>query len=246
MGSKAFPLVPTAHVTVPDGPRLLAGLNALALAQVPFAAAVTLKRLAWQSVDLARDRLPKRFTLRNRGMGRGITADPPRGPNKRDWPDLKMQVAIQPKSGFLVLQELGGKKRSSSGGRVAIPTLAVHKQRTKKGSLRKAVRPESLPERSEVSDVLRANSKALPRGLSIFYLLRPSAEIEPRLELRTDVESTVAENHDTIFAKELEAAIRSRRTGTARYSTELGRMRYLRERYGGEGIRFDRGFKMRS
>lgn len=60
--------------------------------------------------------------------------------------------------------------------------------------------------------------------------LRPSAQIEPRLNLRKDVGAAVAQSHDEIFAKELEAAIRSRRTGKTKYSSELVRMRCLRER----------------
>jgi hypothetical protein len=247
MGSKAFPLAPIAHVSVPDGPQLLAGLSALAKDQVPFAAAVTLKRLAWQAVDLARAEMPKRFTLRNRGLPRGITADPPRGPNKREWPNLKMHVAITEMARFLALQETGGRKKARGGGRIAIPTLMVHKEhRTAKGKLKQIVRPEKLPDRYEIGGVLRANTNILPKGLTMFYLLRPSAQIEPRLNLRKDVGTTVAQSHDEIFAKELEAAIRSRRTGKKRYSSELGRMRYLRERYGVEGMRFDRGAKMRS
>jgi len=226
-----FRLVPEVSVTVPNGPALLSSLNALAKEQIPFASAVSLKRMADMSVQRARGKMSERFTLRNKNVPRGITYEPRRGPNKRDWPNLKMFVGIDERFSFLVQQEIGGRKKGRDGGRVAIPTLVVHKgQRTGTGKLKKLVRPSQLPDKYEVGQVLRANTKRLPRGLTMFYLLRPEAKIEPRLHLRDDVEETVEQTYDRVFSQELSAALASRRSGKKKYSSELGRMRYLRER----------------
>lgn len=226
-----FRLVPEVSVTVPNGPALLNSLNALAKEQIPFASAVSLKRMAELSVRRAQGKMGERFTLRNKGVLRGIAFDPRRGPNKRDWPNLKMHVGIDERFSFLVDQELGGRKKARDGGRVAIPTEIVHKRkRTGTGKLKKMVRPGQLPDRYEVSQMLRANTRILPKGLTMFYLLRPEAKIKPRLHLREDVEETVDQTYERVFSQELTAALRSRRSGSTKYSSELGRMRYLRER----------------
>lgn len=239
-------LAPDIHVTVPNGPALLSSLNALAREQIPFAGSVTMKRMAELSVRRAHQEFPKRFTLRNKGLPRGITFFPKNGPPKKDWPHGKMQVVVSERSAFLADHEEPTIRRPRSGGRLAIPTMAVHKQRTKGGKLRKSVRPESLPDKFEQREALHSAQSKLPAGLTIFYLLRKQAKIRPRLHLREDVQETVGQTYDTIFAKELTAALRSRRTGSKSYSSKLGRMRYLRERTVVEGERWDRGAKMRT
>lgn len=97
-----FRLVPDVNVQVPNGPALMASLHALYRDQIPFASVVSLKRMADLSVLRARGEFPKRFTLRNRGLPRGITYEPRRGPSKRDWPNLKIAVGVDERFSFLV------------------------------------------------------------------------------------------------------------------------------------------------
>lgn len=230
-------LFPDVRIAVPNGPALFASLNALARDQIPFASAVTFKRLAERSVDLARGRLSKRFTLRNRGLPKGIAMDPRNGPRKKDWPDLKQSVVVEPRFGFLADHEDGGKRHAKGGRRLAIPTKIVHsRMRTTRGAIKKSVRPASLREAYVEKGILQATTRKLPRGLRLFYLLRPEVRLKPRLGLRSDVFEVVGNDYGPFFQKELDAALRSRRTGSKRYSSELGRWRYLRERYRGEGM----------
>lgn len=232
-----FRLAPDVHVSIPNGPALLASLNALAREQIPFAGSVTMKHLAEMSVRRAHGMFPKRFTMRRKALPKGITLHPKGGPPKREWPNGKVSVVVTERASFLADHELGARRRAKSGGRLAIPTLIVHqRERTATGKMKQRAKPASLPDAYEIDQTLRSNKSKLPAGLTIFYLLRKEARIEPRLKLHDDVETTVSGEYDTVFRKNLSAAIRSRKSGTKKYSEQGGRWRWLRERYREEGM----------
>ncbi len=221
-------------VQVPDLDDLLVDLDHVARSQIPFATAVSLRRLGLASVDRQRTELAKRFTLRNRGIPKGFTMSPMR-PNKKDWPNIFVEVGAKPGFEFFKLHETGGVKRAASG-RVAIPTRFVHGDRTARGAIKARLKPGSLKQARVHDARLVAKPLGAQPNLSIFYLLRERAQIKPRLGLRETVTGEVAGSYRDVFLRELTAAVASRRTRGQSLSSEHGRMLYLRKRYRVEGM----------
>lgn len=222
-------------VQVPDLDDLLLDLDAVARDQIPFATAVSLRRIGLAALDRQRTELAKRFTLRNRGIPRGFNMQPQR-PSKKDWPNLFVEVGAKPGFEFFKLHETGGQKTAAGGGRVAIPTRFVHTDRTTRGAIRARLRPGGL-QQARVHDA-RLVARPLPSKprLSIFYLLRQRAEIKPRLGLRETVTSEVGGTYRDVFIRELTAAVASRRVRGQSLTSEHARLLYLRKRYRLEGI----------
>lgn len=219
---------------VPDLDDLLLDLDRVGRSQIPFATAVSLRRLGMASVERQRAELSRRFTLRNRGIPRGFTMQPMR-PSKKDWPNIFVEVGAKPGFEFFKLQETGGVK-TGAGGRVAIPTRFVHGDRTSRGAIKARLKPSALKQARVHEGQLMARPLPARPKLSIFYLLRERAQIKPRLGLRETVTDEVSSSYKEIFLKELAAAVMSKRTGSRSLSSEHGRLLYLRSRYKLEGI----------
>lgn len=221
-------------VQVPDLDDLLLDLEAVARDQIPFATAVSLRRLGLAAVDRQRTELAKRFTLRNRGIPKGFLMKPER-PSKKDWPNIFVEVGAKPGFDFFKLHETGGQK-TAQGGRVAIPTRFVHADRTARGAIRARLRPGRLPQRRVHNGRLVARPLPGRPKLSIFYILRERAEIKPKLGLRETVTHEVGSSYREVFIRELTAAVASRRVRGQSLSSEHARLLYLRKRYRIEGI----------
>lgn len=194
--------------------------------QVPFAGTVALTRLA-QDVKVAEaDDLPRRLKTHGTRLERGLRV---RRAEKRDWPNAKAEVGSVDE--FLVLQEFGGTKTAQKGAsHVAIPARYVEaRRRPTTGRFPGALLPRKIPKAHKIEgEAIRANVRVAGGGSSdrVFWFLRRSVQIKPRLRFRQTAESTAKANYGDHFERELTAAIRSARKRAGKFTTEQGRFFY--------------------
>ena len=191
--------------------------------QVPFATALALTRLAQRGQEAGRDRLSSEFKLRSRWVRNGLRI---KRAEKRDWPNPVAIVGHRDE--YMVLHETGGMKRARGGGRVLIPTRLV--RRTSAGRIRKRQRPAVLgPKLQEQPGKFGARRlelmtrRARRDRRKILYLMRRRVRIRPRFRLTATVNGVAADHSGPIFEKALEAAIRSARVRTGRFTSSEGK-----------------------
>lgn len=194
--------------------------------QLPFAATVALTRLAQEVQAEEKADLPRRLKIHGERVPRGIRV---RRAEKRDWPNPKAEVGSLDE--FLVLQELGGTKRPTKGAsHVAIPARYVAARRKPAtGRFPKRLLPREIPksrkiEGREIRAPVRGGGDQSER---IFWFLRRSVQIKPRLRFRETAERTARAGYRVHFERELAAALKSARVRAGRFSTEAGRKFYL-------------------
>ena len=158
-------------------------VRALATRELPFATAAALSDTARAATERLQDSLAETFTLRNRGLRRGIRW---KRAEKRDWPRPYALVYVTPWAGFLALQATGGVKRPGRGAKtVAVPTSRV--QRTSSGRVRKSDRPRQLLRRptgdvvqSDRSLVIRImKGRRVGRREGDYYTLHKGVRLRP-------------------------------------------------------------------
>lgn len=214
-------------VAIESNAEHLAGvLRTLVDDQVPFAATVALTRLA-QDVKVAEaEDLPKRLKTHGTRLQRGLRI---KRAEKRDWPNVKAEVGTLDE--FLVPQELGGVKRATKGAsHVAIPARYVAaRRRASTGRFPEKLKPRGIPKSRKLDGKeIRATVKASGGGSSdrVFWFLRRSVTIRPRLKFRETAQRTSAANYRGHFDRELQAAIRSARVRAVKFTEQQARFFY--------------------
>ena len=112
--------------------------------QIPFAAAVTLTRLAQGSQIALRNGLSQVFTLRaDRRIKAGIRIKPAK---KGDFKRQTMNSQVNDVDNFMALHVSGGTKRPSQGRYVAVPAagLQVKSFRTASGKVKRRFKPATM------------------------------------------------------------------------------------------------------
>jgi hypothetical protein len=209
-----------------NAPQLGAFFRVLVDEQIPFAGSVALTRLA-QDVKVAEaDDFPHRMKTHGERLARGLRV---RRAEKRDWP--KSTSAVGTIDDFLVLQEFGGTKRAQKGAsHVAIPAAYVDaRRRPTTGRFPSVLLPRKIPKSHKVEgQAIRANVRVAGGGSSdrVFWFLRRSVHIKPRLRFRETAQKTAAAKYGAHFERELSAAIRSARVRAGRFTSEQGRFFY--------------------
>lgn len=195
------------RITIRTNARALAReLGAFAAREIPFVSAVTLTRVAQRAASFQRTDMGRRFDIRSQRVPKGIRFRPA---SKGDWPH--QQALVGTLDDFIARHEEGGKKKPRKGaGRIAVPV----RQRVPKGAGGKippAKKPRALVQAgkvTEVDGVLRGRiGRRKKAPLRAFYWLKPFVTIKPRLHLRLNVHRVLEEQHDRIFARELERAL---------------------------------------
>lgn len=144
--------------------------------QIPFAQSVALNDLAFKTRTQINSELPKRFTIRS-GKFLASSVRVERSSKK----DLKAEVGVLQRAGFMRIQETGGQRKARKH-RIAVP-FAVRANAKQK--ITKAKRPRQLLQKPNVfvgksrkGDVIYQRSK---RGqLTALYGLEKRARYRPR------------------------------------------------------------------
>jgi hypothetical protein len=216
-----------------NAPELARAFGDLVEKQLPFATAVALTRVAVDAQTGVRRDMPHRFRLRNRGLPKTIEL---LRAEKRDWPDPKAQVRTRKE--FLALQETGGTKRPRPGGsHVVIPTRVVTTRLKSSGAVPKRLKPRNLKDaRYLAGDSIRAPLDRRGAGFrwrvvdARFYLLRRAVRIRARFRFLETAHSEIAQHYPERFRQELVAAVKSARVKAETFSSEQGRVFYLKAR----------------
>lgn len=101
--------------------------------QLPFA---TARALTWLAMDVQKEErreLPRRFTIRNTWVAKGIRIKPAK--------KTRLVAEVYSRDDFMERQEEGGTKRPKQGQHLAVP---VDARRNKRGIITKANRPTSI------------------------------------------------------------------------------------------------------
>lgn len=191
--------------------------------QIPFATAVALTRTARDANEAVRESLPKKFTIRSKGLLKGWRVEPAR---KKDWPNC--QAGVGSKDAFWLLHERGGTKRAKSGT-IAIPTKAV--KRTKAGRVQKSQRPSPLIEKGRAfptkTTIEKSKAGRKDRRRLLFFR-RKSVRIKKGLGAGKTVLTSTRKVYGTHFERELRAAMKSHRVREGSFTGEQGRAFYLK------------------
>lgn len=212
--------------------------------QLPFATAVALTRVAIDSQAAVRSRLGETFRgpakqgrAINPRIAKGIRVKPA---SKGDWPHPEAQVGVLDE--FMALHATGGVKRPKAGSRhIAVPTRLV--KRMASGAVPSALKPRPFRNRPSVfveqergvdrriRQRFNARKRAeLLRNVGTFYHLVTSARIARTWPVEAQVGETVARTYAGHLDRELTAAVRSARSRSLRFTSELGRTLYLSRR----------------
>lgn len=195
--------------------------------QLPYASAVALTRSARDGVEATRDRVRRVFTIRKTELlrrFRSVRAE------KRDWPNLRASVGSL--DAFWNDQEYGAIRKPRAGGTLSIPTRLIRP--TKAKSITKLKRPRQLIQNGQArvdGDLIRKAGKLRKKDQrSIFYLRRASVQIKEALGATETVHQTVRAAYPGHFAREMKAAVKSRRARAGSFTSEQGRRFYLKAR----------------
>ena len=170
-------------------------VRALATKELPFATAAALSDTARAATERLQDSLSETFTLRNRGLRRGIRW---KRAEKRDWPRPYALVYVAPWAGFLALHATGGIKRPVRGAKtVAVPTSRV--RRTSSGRVRKSDRPGTIMRRAtgEIGTIRRTlvvrirGGRRLSKRVGVYYTLKSQVMIKPKWRASLLVDGSV-------------------------------------------------------
>jgi len=196
--------------------------------QIPFAAAVALTRLS-QDVRAAEIAdLPSRLRVHGKRLAQGFRV---RRAEKRDWPHITSEVGSLDE--FMVLQEYGGTKRPTQGAQhLAIPARYVEARRSATtGRFARRLLPRGDPRQRKIPG-RQIRQKVRGAGDVALWILARQATIHPRLKFRAVAQENAGRRYEAHFTRELEAAIKSARVRSGSFSSEAGRLAYLKARAG--------------
>lgn len=147
--------------------------------ELPFVAAQALTRGAARSVKKVRRELPKRYSIRKRGLLRGWQS---RAAKKQHYPRLEAWVGS--KDELWVDHEFGKVRRARRGRSIAVPTRIMHKRRTKGGRIRAPWRPRTLFEKQKAFKTKQAGgSRQIRLRRAQFKRLRIAYHMVPRVRI---------------------------------------------------------------
>lgn len=154
--------------------------------QIPFATARALTMTVRDAQGDIRDELPKRFTIRNSWVSKGVRIDPAT--------KSRLEAAVGTLEPFMRLQETGGKGYARDASRKAVPKGA---KRGRTGIIPKGQRPRALlgkPKHFLVSTrfgaaVMKRKGKARYPIEPLFWL-KKTVPIKPRFGMQGQVEAT--------------------------------------------------------
>lgn len=186
--------------------------------QIPFATALALTRTAQDIQSEVRRGLPQRFTLRNDWVRKGIRIE---RAEKRN-----LQAKVYTKDDFMVLQETGGSKTPIDGKSIAVPEGIADRAR----KITRSMRPRAMMDdkrkvfRATIGGIdglwrrvvatKRGHKRrrgALPRGIKLLYVFRPSVPIAPRLGMFATGERLMGERFARHFELSFAEAVRTAR-----------------------------------
>lgn len=178
--------------------------------QVPFAVASALTKTAFDARAAEIRDMPQRFHLRAKALPR--VAVKVEKAKKRDWPHhCEAAVGIPEKFRFIADHELGTVRRSTKGGRLAIPTRVI--KRTARGKIRKSQKPAVVARRKTVrehDEMLLRRRRGRDRR-EVLYFLRPKVRIRPSLRMGETVSRAVRKRFYSNFQEAFEHAVRTAR-----------------------------------
>lgn len=194
--------------------------------QFRFAATVALTRLAQDVKKAEIEDLPQRLKVHGKRLANGMRV---KRAEVRDWPNATSEVGSLDE--FLILQEFGGTKRPTKGAsHVAIPARYVAQRRkASTGRFPTILKPRNIPKsHKQPGQAIRAPVRAKGGGQAdrVFWFLRESVQIKPRLKFRETARRTAGMNYQQHFERELQAAIKSAKVRATKFSAEQGRFFY--------------------
>lgn len=167
-----------------------------------------INRTADEALRAAKADLPKRFTIRNGWVAKGLRT--------RKATPTKLEGSVYHKDAYMVRQEEGGTKDGQQGGKVAVPILGKPK-----GTIRREVTPRSKwPSKLKNTFAVKGrNGETLifqrirprgrrrknaprttpvPRGQRdptwrLMYVIKPSVRVKPRWQFTPTITRVVAE-----------------------------------------------------
>ncbi|MCW5737350.1 MAG: hypothetical protein KIS73_24705 [Enhydrobacter sp.] len=196
------------HIKVDVPPIVAAAELMLGLGrQVPFATARALTLTVRDAQTDIRAELPKRFTIRNSWVSKGIRIDPAT--------KTKLEAAVGTLEPFMRLQETGGAGHARDASRKAVPKGA---KRGKSGIIPKGQRPRALLNKPKHflaktrfgAAVMKRKGKARYPIEPLFWLKR-TVPIKPRFGFKGQVETTTGRRFAANWATSMDAAAASSR-----------------------------------
>lgn len=183
-------------------------MNSLVRDQIPYATVQALTSVAYDARDRVRQELPRRFTIRNRGLLKGVQVE---RASKRDWPRIRAVVGLR--DALWVPHESGASLHPSRSTYHAIPTRRV--KRNRGGTVRKSQQPREIIDRGRghfAGSTIRLNHyQRRERRAATMYLLRKSIRIRPALRFEETARSVAVRRLHPTFQAELKAALRTAR-----------------------------------
>lgn len=226
-------------------PAIVGAMDDFVRRQLPFATAVALTRVAVDSQEDSRRRLPEHFpgpAKQGRSISpriaQGIRVRPAR---KADWPDPAAQVVLL--DAFMAHHVTGFEKRPEQGAsRVAVPTRIV--VRTSHGKVPAGLKPRALRARKSVYVTAETGPARIEQRLgkgrtgpirnlgakAAWFTLVTSAHLKRTWPLDEEVRDTTGRTYWAHFERELTAAVRSARVRAGSFSSDDARAAYLVKR----------------
>ncbi|MEL6715150.1 MAG: hypothetical protein AAFU73_23455 [Planctomycetota bacterium] len=183
-------------------------MNSLVKDQLPIATADALTSVAYAAQSRVRLELTRRFTIRNRGLLKGVQVVKAK---KRDWPRSRAIVGMR--EALWAPHETGALVRPYRSKHHAIPTRRV--KRNKGGTVRKSQRPSEIIQRGRghvAGSIIRLNDhRRRTRRSATMYLLRKSIRIRPSLRFEETVRGVALRQLQPAFHAKLKAHLRTAR-----------------------------------
>lgn len=183
---------------------------------VPYAAARALTKTAQDAQAEVRRQLPRRFTIRNTFVEKGVRIKPAR------YRDNPIQATVWDKDDFMRKQEDGGTHKPKSGRNLAIPTWKA--RRNKKDIITKANRPRQLLNKKYYFKITENTPNRQAHGFepgvykrtgkgkfTKLFSFAPSAKLEKRFDFVDTVLRTAERNVIPHFNRFMVEAIRTAR-----------------------------------
>lgn len=177
--------------------------------QIRFGTAVGLTRTAQDAQGAVVERLKDQFTLRNKWFEKSNRF----GIKVRAAKPAAMEAEVYTLADWLPIHEEGGDKRPQRRF-VAVPTSNV--RRTKKGIIRKALRPKNLvrsflitTKKNNVPIIFQRRGKGAKSDIFAMYVLRPFTKIRKAGTFLAAASKKIREVRDEHVRKEIAKAIAS-------------------------------------
>ncbi len=173
-------------------------LAAIAKRQIPFAVAKTLTQIAGQSQQEVRKSIKEKFFIRKKsgGFESSIRIKPAT--------KTKLTAEVYTMAAFAALQQTGGIKQAKDG-RLAIPSYQAISQVKKRSD-------SNSPSSYLAGDAFKIKTKSGAEAIAqrkgkefkILYFLRKSAQVDKKLDMIEITKSTVKDEFEMMFKRNLE------------------------------------------